>query len=195
MSNPRLRQVILFLIVIILVVVFAYLNYTKLFPSTNNSLINGNPNTVSDVPIVVEDQWDTYVNYDYRYIVVYPPKVDVENIKLQDYLNDQSKGTGRHTDNICVKFQLPNSWLQIYVNPKDPNINDFCGEYVFRSDEDLSRKQIQIGDKSYAIQVTEKGLHFLTIPNGDIELKVEYSSESESELKIIERIISEIELL
>jgi hypothetical protein len=168
-------------------------------------LNNFQQNTTSNVQtgtgtqLITKNEWDSFVNYDYRYIISYPPVVEVENIKLADYVNDVSKGTGRHTDNICIKIKYESAWADIYINPKDPNINKFCGKYEFKSNENLTRKQIQINEKSYAVQVTDEGLHFLSVSNGDMDIKIEYGNdnlkESETDLKIIEQVLISMELL
>lgn len=156
--------------------------------------------------IIAQDEqmadWDVYVNYDYRYIFHYPTEVEVTNIKLADHITDQEKYNGIHSDDICVKLQIGEAWADIYVNPKDPSVSKFCGKYEYKAEQNIKRSEIIIDRKSFNLQTIsekDKELNFMTIENGDVDLKIEYggklSQQYLTDKQVIEKIIKSIKLL
>lgn len=200
MSYSRLVKVLIVFLLFVAAGVMLYLNYASISLYAYN-LIN-KPVVIVDHNYppqdgtgsgteILTDNWDTYINYDYRYVFDYPNSSVIENIQLANYINDPEKFNSIHNDNICVKIWYGVAWAHIYVNPKDPNIEKFCGKYVYDSEEEFERKQFNINEKYYVGQVfknvntilkpefNEEQLTVVTIPNGDFDLKVEYGITNE----------------
>lgn len=206
MILKRLANVIAVLLCIVLILGFVISSLV-----INSRVQTQQTQTVSEVDsgtgaMIAQDEeltdWDVYVNYDYRYIFHYPGDVEVTNIKLADHITDQEKYNGIHSDDICVKLQIGEAWADIYVNPKDPSVSKFCGKYEYEAEQNIKRSEIIIDRKSFNLQTIsekDKELNFMTIENGDVDLKIEYggklSGQYVADKEVIEKIIKSIKLL
>ncbi|MBP9758684.1 hypothetical protein KBD45_03240 [Candidatus Dojkabacteria bacterium] len=220
MSLKRLFNVVIAFVVILLVLFFIFASF-QIYKNTNSTpnakLINEIPLSESGSQITGEintNNWDTYLNYDYKYLFRYPRGLKIENIKLQQFIIDSEKYNGIHSDNICSRIEYGSAWLEIFINPKDPALSKFCGKYEYKSDQEISRRQLQIAGESITIQTIEDytydnnspaELHFFTLEKGEIELKIEYGKTVDkkqadtdnynADKQVIEKIIMSIELI
>lgn len=220
MSLRRLFNLIVIILVLLLFLSFVFVSYqiySNIKKSSDSNLLSKDTGSGSQIIESNElEDWDLYINYDYKYLFHYPSDITIQNINLQQFITDSQKYNGIHSDNICVRLEYGLAWAEIYVNPKDPSIVKFCGKYEYKSDQEIIRKQIQIEGNSITVQsignytVNDSlplELNFFTLENGEIELKVEYGKSKnnksnelgvdsyEKDKKLIEKVLESIELI